>query len=518
MTDLSCPACPICGHDASTPGWTDPVWLRAVFVCEACASGFVSPPLEYDLTDAPASLYQSDFASFDFDVGKAIIYELARYRVDPVEQPGLSLLDVGCGPGHVLVHFRAHGWTVQGVEPWRALADIGRKYYRVPIVDARIERADVEPGMYDVVLALDALQYAAEPRAFLAACMAALRPGGTFYATVPNFGSAARRRDGWNWPYLLTWCYMSYFTEEGLRRLCEEAGLYRVGITPFAGPDGNDVLRVLATKPLHARPGLDDVRATIEDSDLPLLDRAALDETFLTDAQKAWRTEGCFVARGLLPADLVGRSRAPVATGNPSVLDTEAVEHVAQFKPLADLIDHLLIERVEICCASAGGEIVEGWGQDALLIDAEHDGHGVAVCIALAPMGEGASAMTVVPGSHRWPPVDRHRVRDGLRGEDDDPQWPRDARRLLAPLFAQEMTARKAVERVIALEPGDVMIRHRRLLFRGPVGPAPLVTIQYGVMEGPDRSSARRHLAGQERMLESMGRAKPAANDSEHDD
>jgi hypothetical protein len=54
-----------------------------------------------------------------------------------------SVLEAGCAAGHILLHFRAQGWSVRGVDPWTAVTAIGRKYYRLPIDGGRMETADV---------------------------------------------------------------------------------------------------------------------------------------------------------------------------------------------------------------------------------------------------------------------------------------------------------------------------------------------------------------------------------------
>jgi len=51
------------------------------------------------------------------------------------------------------------GWQVRGIDPWRAVAEAGRKYYRLPIEIGRIETAATIPAQsQDIVMAIDVLQ------------------------------------------------------------------------------------------------------------------------------------------------------------------------------------------------------------------------------------------------------------------------------------------------------------------------------------------------------------------------
>jgi SAM-dependent methyltransferase len=92
---------------------------------------------------------------------------------------GASLLDVGCGSGLALERAAARGARVAGLDIAPALLAVAAE--RVPEADLREGGLDSLPfasAAFDVVLALNALQFAFDPRAALREIARVLRPGG----------------------------------------------------------------------------------------------------------------------------------------------------------------------------------------------------------------------------------------------------------------------------------------------------------------------------------------------------
>jgi len=109
--------------------------------------------------------------------------------------PGGSVLDVGCGNGSYTVRLADRFDRVVGVEvePER-LADFDSR------LDGRPDRARFElrlesaeslsdaDATFDAVVAVETLEHVVDHDAAVAEVFRVLRPGGTFYVTVPNRG------------------------------------------------------------------------------------------------------------------------------------------------------------------------------------------------------------------------------------------------------------------------------------------------------------------------------------------
>lgn len=107
-------------------------------------------------------------------------------------EPGVRILDVGCGNGFYAGWFASYGCTVVGVDDAEERVGLARRWYP----RARFERDRVDEGLldrlgeepFDLVVSTDALAAAEDHRAFVRGCFAALRHGGRFIATAPFEG------------------------------------------------------------------------------------------------------------------------------------------------------------------------------------------------------------------------------------------------------------------------------------------------------------------------------------------
>ena len=485
-TAVSRAACPICGSVEVREARPTLEGERAVLCCRECEFVFILPRIEQDFTALPAEAYYDDWQMLDIGATAAVYAEVviaarraglfaAAATTDSPER--LSVLDVGCGAGHTLLHFRAHGWDVRGVDPWRAVTVAGSKYYRLPIDTARIEHAALPPQSQHVVLAIDMLQFVADPRAILEACRTVLKPGGLLYVTVPNYGASARERDGWNWAYFIPACYLNYFTAQALTRLARTAGFTKVEVARFGGPDGDDFLRLTAVSPLATTLTWADLSAEVPDNELPPLDRREIDERALSPEQRAWREDGHLVVRGLIPDHLIDRycavfRRLGTARGYSSptpYLDVTEIRDLCLYKPLTDLLEHLIGEPMALHLNLTGWISTErDWHQDDYLNPPEVNGHYAAVWMALDDIEADSGPFEFIPRSHRWPIIRQSKVL-ALLGRDngDDPSWPWDSERLLTPFFDREVTERDVrIERFLGKK-GDVLVWHSRLVHRG---------------------------------------------------
>ena len=142
--------------------------------------------------------------------------------------PGKNVLDIGCGNGLLLRRYQQAGWDVAGVDPapWAQTDD-----YHV-----FTDMAQAPSGFYDVVMCTSVLEHVPHPADMLQEAMAAARPGGVVYMSVPSFGSWAARRQAERMRPQDVPFHCNFFTAGDLRRLCERVGARSYQVRSYGMP------------------------------------------------------------------------------------------------------------------------------------------------------------------------------------------------------------------------------------------------------------------------------------------
>jgi SAM-dependent methyltransferase len=109
------------------------------------------------------------------------------------------LLEVGCGSGLLLAHFRDAGYDVEGVELSAADAAYARECFGLPVLHGSVETAPLESDRYDAVVLINVLEHILDPAAMLSRIREVLRPDGVVVVGVPVIDSAYARLLGARW-------------------------------------------------------------------------------------------------------------------------------------------------------------------------------------------------------------------------------------------------------------------------------------------------------------------------------
>ncbi len=109
------------------------------------------------------------------------------------------VLDVGCGGGLFLGMLRERGWPVIGLDVSPQAASVAWKRNEVPAACGLLERTPIREESCAAVTMFHVLEHLANPRAYLAAARAVLRPRGRLIVQVPNAASWQFRLLGPAW-------------------------------------------------------------------------------------------------------------------------------------------------------------------------------------------------------------------------------------------------------------------------------------------------------------------------------
>lgn len=202
-----------------------------------------------------------------------------------------------------------------------------------------------------------------------------------------------------------------------------------------------------------------------------------------------WNDEGVVVLEGFMPSDLIGRyctrwliensaNHKPVRWGgwpdSTPYMRHDEIKDLLCYKPLADKLEELTGEPMGVHLNLTGWiTTTRDWHQDQYLNEPGVGDMYAAVWIALDDIHPDSGPFQYVPGSHRWPQVDRARLFELLGDRAREPDWPRYSEVILTELFVDEINRRDADVITYVPKRGDVLIWHPRLLHRGSIAKDP---------------------------------------------
>jgi Phytanoyl-CoA dioxygenase (PhyH) len=209
----------------------------------------------------------------------------------------------------------------------------------------------------------------------------------------------------------------------------------------------------------------------------PWLDRDEVDEAALTEDQRAWRRDGVLIKRGLLPPDVVGaytrfraRAHAPGGWRDPCpYLRHDELKAIALHAPMVDVMESLIGHPTGLHLTLTGWISTDRrWHSDDYLNPEFVHAHYIAVWIALERIDPESGPFQFVRGSHRWPPLRRHRLFAMIPPDvQRTAEWPHSTEGIVAVACEREIARRGAAIETFLGGPGDVLFWHGRLVHQG---------------------------------------------------
>lgn len=150
---------------------------------------------------------------------------------------GGQVLDIGCGNGEMLDQYRMLGWNTSGVEPGSESAEIARKKGH-SVITGLVEQVGLPSESFDAVTMWDALEHIPNPTEVLREVFRILRPNGTVYIHVPNYGSCYGRHWKDRWFMFTAPLHYYHYSSTTIQELLQRNGFEAIEVSIGLGELG----------------------------------------------------------------------------------------------------------------------------------------------------------------------------------------------------------------------------------------------------------------------------------------
>jgi SAM-dependent methyltransferase len=239
--------CPICGQRGARAWLRGPDRLHGrheeytLVRCPACTLVWLSNPpkpseMHLHYTDAYHKLISGGGENSPARWG------FRKVALDKYKQTG-ALLDLGCSSGSFLEFIQSESWKLYGIEMSAEEARIAEQRSKAKVFVGDVLDAPFARESFDVITCFDVLEHLYEPKRVMARVAEWLRPGGIFYALVPNVDSAEGRVFGSYWHGLELPRHLFHYSPASLKFLADSAGLREVSLETRRNPAVGTSLR-----------------------------------------------------------------------------------------------------------------------------------------------------------------------------------------------------------------------------------------------------------------------------------
>jgi SAM-dependent methyltransferase len=200
--------------------------LYRLLRCPACSLVWLgNPPLPEEMSRHYGEDYDRSVAAggAETDHWRGRREVLAQYK------SGGTILDLGCSSGGFLHSLPTPAWKLYGIEMSGGVARDAHQGAQIFVGD--ILAAPFPAESFDAITCFHVFEHLYHPREVLARVSRWLKPGGVFYAMMPNIDSAGARIFRSYWYALELPRHLYHFSPATLKNLAGSVGLQEVSIT-----------------------------------------------------------------------------------------------------------------------------------------------------------------------------------------------------------------------------------------------------------------------------------------------
>ncbi|HRZ43270.1 MAG TPA: class I SAM-dependent methyltransferase [Bacteroidales bacterium] len=236
--------CPVCADDRISP------WMQVcdyfltgeyfgIMQCDACSHRFTVPQPSPEVI---GKYYETSKYLSHTDEGKDFtgrLYRLIRginlqrkYALVHHFKQGTSILDIGCGTGHLLGFFRKQGWKTTGIEPAAMPRQFARDHLKLDVHDEP-ELANLPGGSFSVVSMWHVLEHVPNPSQRLKEVHRLTAPDGIAVIALPNPDAFDACYYGQYWAAWDVPRHLHHFSTRSFNWLATQAGFELIAVKPM---------------------------------------------------------------------------------------------------------------------------------------------------------------------------------------------------------------------------------------------------------------------------------------------
>jgi 2-polyprenyl-3-methyl-5-hydroxy-6-metoxy-1,4-benzoquinol methylase len=226
-------ACPICGAGKVADLLTAPDRFHGrkeiyrLVRCQSCRSAWLTnPPTSEEMARHYTAEYHKDIVAAG--EGSAASRWKNQVKLISYYKRGGAILDLGCSSGGFLSTMKGSRWKLYGIEMEESTAQRARATTGAEVFVGEAVEAPFSPASFDVITCFDVLEHMYCPRQILTKTLEWLRPGGIFYAMMPNIDSWEARLFGTHWYGLELPRHLFHFSPASLRHLMADLSFEEV--------------------------------------------------------------------------------------------------------------------------------------------------------------------------------------------------------------------------------------------------------------------------------------------------
>ncbi len=234
MKPMTPARCTVCGCDDARElvcapdrfhGRTE---LYRLVRCASCSLVWLNNP------PRPDEMGKHYGADYDKSVAEAGEFSPERWRdrrkALRQHKTGGRILDLGCSAGSFLATLKGEGWELYGVEMSHEAARLAGARCGANVFVGDILDAPFPEASFDAVTCFHVFEHLYQPRETLMKVAKWLKPGGIFYALMPNIDSAGARIFQSYWYALELPRHLYHYSPRSLSALARSVGLEPVSL------------------------------------------------------------------------------------------------------------------------------------------------------------------------------------------------------------------------------------------------------------------------------------------------